>query len=100
MSNDSANTRISDLTQKAAIGLLSLVVTFMGILYNGQQDRIKELENRVVVLQTTKVDRSDLKEFKEEINASISAMKADLLTRSANDKKDILDRLDLLIRQK
>lgn len=100
MSNDSANTRISDLTQKAAIGLLSLVVTFMGILYNGQQDRIKDLENRVIVIQTTKVDRSDLKEFKEEINASISAMKTDLITRSANDKKDILDRIDLLIRQK
>lgn len=100
MSIDSANTRISDLTQKAAIGLLSLVVTFMGILYNGQQDRIKDLENRVIVIQTTKVDRSDLKEFKEEINASISAMKTDLITRSANDKKDILDRIDLLIRQK
>lgn len=100
MSNDSANTRISDLTQKAAIGLLSLVVTFMGILYNGQQDRIKDLENRVIVIQTTKVDRSDLKEFKEEINASISAMKTDLIARSANDKKDILDRIDLLIRQK
>lgn len=99
MSND-ANTKIANLTEKAAIGLLSLVVTFMGILYNGQQDRIKDLENKVVVLQTTKVDRSDLKEFKEEINASISAMKTDLITRSANDKKDILDRIDLLIRQK
>ena len=99
MSND-ANAKIANLTEKAAIGLLSLVVTFMGILYNGQQDRIKDLENKVVVLQTTKVDRSDLKEFKEEINASITAMKTDLITRSANDKKDILDRIDLLIRQK
>lgn len=100
MSNDSANNRISELTQKAAIGLLTLVVSFMGILYNGQQDRIKDLENKIVVIQTTKVDRSDLKEFKEEINASIFAMKSDLLARSANDKKDILDRLDLLLRQK
>lgn len=81
MSNDSANGRITNLTERAAIGLLSLVIGFMTILYNGQQDRIKDLESRVIVLQTTKVDRGDLKEFKEEINASIAAMKSDLIAR-------------------
>lgn len=81
MSNDSANGRITNLTERAAIGLLSLVIGFMTILYNGQQDRIKDLESRVIVLQTTKVDRGDLKEFKEEINASITAMKSDLIAR-------------------
>ena len=74
MSND-ANGRITNLTERAAIGLLSLVIGFMTILYNGQQDRIKDLESRVIVLQTTKVDRGDLKEFKEEINASITIQK-------------------------
>jgi len=71
MSNDSANGRITNLTERAAIGLLSLVIGFMTILYNGQQDRIKDLESRVIVLQTTKVDRGDLKEFKEDIYVTV-----------------------------
>lgn len=100
MSNDSANSRMNNYIERAAIGLLTIVLSFVTMLYNSQQDAIKELRNQNVVLQTTKVDRSDLKEFKEEINASISAMKADLITRSANDKKDIIERIDLLIRQK
>lgn len=100
MSNDSANARMNNYIERAAIGLLTVVLGFVTMLYNSQQDAIKELRNQNIVLQTTKVDRSDLKEFKEEINASISAMKTDLITRSANDKKDILDRIDLLIKQK
>jgi hypothetical protein len=99
MSND-ANARMNNYIERAAIGLLTVVLAFVTMLYNSQQDAIKELRNQNIVLQTTKVDRSDLKEFKEEINASISAMKTDLITRSANDKKDILDRIDLLIKQK
>ena len=88
MSND-ANARMNNYIERAAIGLLAVVLGFVTMLYNSQQDAIKELRNQNIVLQTTKVDRSDLKEFKEEINASISAMKTDLITRSANDKKDI-----------
>ncbi len=82
MSNDAnANSRMNNYIERIAIGLLTVVISFMTMLYNGQQERIKDLENKVVVLQTTKVDRGDLKEFKEEINASISAMKSDLIAR-------------------
>lgn len=81
MSNDTANSRMNNYIERIAIGLLTVVISFMTMLYNGQQERIKDLENKVVVLQTSKVDRGDLKEFKEEINASISAMKSDLIAR-------------------
>lgn len=81
MSNDTANNRMNNYIERIAIGLLTVVISFMTMLYNGQQERIKDLENKVVVLQTTKVDRGDLKEFKEEINASIAAMKSDLIAR-------------------
>ena len=83
------------LWQKLALGLISLLVAGLFLVYQGVSSDLKETQAQVAVLQTQKVDRADLRETESRLNNKIDAAFSNLVSRSAADKQDILQRLDL-----
>lgn len=81
MSNDSANTRISAIWERMALGLLAIILGFTVWAFQAQTKKVEELEARVLVIQTSKVDRSDLRDVEDRINSKIDGMKSDLIAR-------------------
>ena len=78
---ESANSRINNLWEKAAIGLLGILLGWMQIQYQDSKEQVKELETKVQTLYIDKVSKSDLKDVEERINSKIDGMKTDLLAR-------------------
>jgi hypothetical protein len=91
--------RISNYVERAAIGLLSLVVTLLFLGYQSHQSDFKELSARVLNLQMDKVSRADLSEVEQRINRNFDARINELINRSSSDKQDILARIDLYFKQ-
>lgn len=81
MSIESANTRINNLTERVAIGLLSLILGWGQLQYQEAKDRVKDLETKVQTLYLEKVSRGDLRDVEDRINSRIESMKSDLLAR-------------------
>lgn len=76
-----ANARINNLTERVAIGLLSLILGWGQVQYQEAKDRVKDLEIKVQTLYLEKVSKSDLREVEDRINSKIDGMKSDLLAR-------------------
>lgn len=76
-----ANSRINNLTERVAIGLLSLILGWGQVQYQEAKDRVKDLEIKVQTLYLEKVSKSDLREVEDRINSKIDGMKSDLLAR-------------------
>jgi len=90
-----ASGKINQLWEKLALGLLSLIVTGLFLVYQGVSSDLKETQAQVAVLQTQKVDRADLRETESRLNNKIDAAFSNLVSRSAADKQDVIQRLDL-----
>lgn len=97
MSNESASTKIANLWERAALGLLSFIVAAMFTTYQGQRSDFKSLEEKVLVMQTGKVNKEDLKDVESRLNNKIDASISNLIARSASDKADIISRLEYLL---
>lgn len=95
MSLNDVNTKISNLWERLALGLISLFVTILFMIYQGQQADFKALETRVLDIQMDKVSKEDLSAVERRINKNLDARINELISRSASDKQDILQRLDL-----
>jgi len=78
---ESANTRINNLYEKIAIGLLSVIIAWGQLQYQESKDRVKDLETKVQTLYLEKVSRGDLRDLEDRINSRIESMKSDLLAR-------------------
>lgn len=81
MSNESANTRINNLWEKFAIGLLSVVMALGMLVIQDIRTQNKELESRVLFLYTDKVSNQQLKDTEQRLVTNIEGMRSDLLAR-------------------
>lgn len=79
--NDSANGRLNALWEKLAIGLLTIIIGYQQLQYQEMRADIKDTQSKVVILTTSKVDRSDLRDLEDRINNKIDGMKTDLIAR-------------------
>lgn len=81
MPNDSANTRITAVWERFAIGLLSLVMALGMMVIQDIRAQNKELESRVLFLYTDKVSNQQLKDTEQRLVTNIEGMRSDLLAR-------------------
>lgn len=81
MPNDSANTRITAIWEKFAIGLLSVVMALGMLVIQDIRTQNKELESRVLFLYTDKVSNQQLKDTEQRLVTNIEGMRSDLLAR-------------------
>lgn len=95
MPNDSANIRINNLWERLCLGMLSLIVSALFLTYQGQRTDFKNLEEKVLTMQTGKVNREDLREVENRLNNKIDASISDLISRSAADKAEIIRTIEL-----
>lgn len=94
---DNANAKIANLWERAALGLLSFIVASLFTVYQGQRTDFKALEEKVLVMQTSKVNKEDLRDVESRLNNKIDASISNLIARSASDKADIISRLEYLL---
>lgn len=85
------------LWERVALGLLSFIVAALFMFYQGQREDFKGLEEKVLTMQTSKVNREDLREVEARLNNKIDASISNLIARSASDKADIIARLEYLL---
>lgn len=98
-SEQDANRRINNFAERAAIGLLSLVLSMVVYAYQGVVKDTKDLQAQVTTLQVNKVNREDLKEVENRLNNKIDAAFSSLAARGEANKLDVLQRLDLYFGQ-
>jgi hypothetical protein len=75
--------------------MLSLIVSALFLTYQGQRTDFKNLEEKVLTMQTGKVNREDLREVENRLNNKIDASISDLISRSAADKAEIIRTIEL-----
>jgi len=95
MTINDANSRISNLFEKACLALLSLFVSIMFISYQGINSDYKEMQATITQLQMIKVNKEDLREVEVRLNTKIESIGATLSANSMANKADILGRMDL-----
>lgn len=95
MTINDANSRISNLFEKACLALLSLFVSIMFISYQGIKSDYKEMQATITQLQMIKVNKEDLREVEVRLNTKIESLGATLSANSMANKADILGRMDL-----
>lgn len=81
MSNETANSRINNFWERAALFFLTAVLSLTVWAFQEQGKKVEALEQRVLLIQTTKVDRGDLRDVEDRINSKIDGMKSDLIAR-------------------
>lgn len=67
--------------ERAALFLMGVILSLTVWAFQEQSKKIEKLEAVTILLQTTKVDRGDLKETEARINTTIEAMKSDIIAR-------------------
>lgn len=92
---DSETGKISNLMERAAIGLLSFVVAIMFLVYQGQRGDFKDLEAKVYRVEIDKASREEIRDLESRINKNFDARMAELRSQATADKVDILQRIDL-----
>lgn len=80
MPNDPSN-RINNYWERIGLFLMATVLSLTVWAFQEQSRRVEKLEGTIIVLQTTKVDKGDLRDVEDRINSNISAMKSDILAR-------------------
>lgn len=81
MSNENSNSRINGYWERAALFLMGIVLAMTVWAFQEQSKKVERLEATVLVLQTGKVDRADLRDVEDRINSKIDGMKSDILSR-------------------
>jgi hypothetical protein len=99
MSNDSANQRITNFTERVAIGLLSIVLSMVVYAYQGVVRDTKDLQVQVTQMQMNKVNKEDLRETETRLNTKIDAAFNSLAARGEANKVDLIQRLDMYFGQ-
>lgn len=81
MSNENSNSRINGYWERAALFLMGVILAMTVWAFQEQSKKVERLEATVLVLQTSKVDRADLRDVEDRINSKIDGMKSDILSR-------------------
>ena len=81
MTDDSSNIRINNYWERVGLFLMATVLALTVWAFQEQSKRVEKLEGTIILLQTTKVDKTDLRDVEDRINSNISAMKSDILAR-------------------
>lgn len=80
--SDSANHRINNLWERAAIGLLMILLGVIQTQYwadkNESKQEIKELNTKVLELYRTSVTKTELKELETRLTNNNEAIRADV----------------------
>lgn len=81
-SEPNANTRINNLTEKLAIGVLALLIGAVQTQYWADKaeskEQVKELNAKVLDLYRTSVTKQELKELEARLTANGEAIRADV----------------------
>lgn len=81
-SEPNANTRINNLTEKLAIGVLTLLLGAVQTQYWADKaeskEQVKELNAKVLDLYRTSVTKQELKELEARLTANGEAIRADV----------------------
>jgi len=67
--------------ERASLFLMGIVLALTVWAFQEQAKKIEKLEAVALVLQTSKVEKSDLKDVEDRLSNSITAMKSDILAR-------------------
>ncbi len=76
-----ADRRINGYFERTALFLIGVVLSLTVWAFQEQSKKIERLETTVVMLQTTKVDRVDLRDLEDRFNSKIDGMKSDIIQR-------------------
>jgi len=95
----SAESRINSYWERAAIGLLAIVMSLTVWAFKEQGQRVENLEIKVIALDKVKTDRGDLREVEERLSSTLQALKSDLIARQDISQANILARIDLYMNQ-
>lgn len=96
--NETATAKLNRWTEKFLFWILSAVLTIGGTVYNKMDTRILTLEEKVNYLNQDKVSRQELKEEMSLLRAQIERGSRDAVEQQAAMKKEIIERLDLIMR--
>jgi predicted Holliday junction resolvase-like endonuclease len=93
------NSKLSGLWERFALGLLSLVVTILFMVYQGQRSELKEIESKVFALQMDKVSKQDMREVEQRLVQNFDAKFTEIRQQQDASKQDILARIDLYFKK-
>lgn len=91
----SVDRRINGYWERAALGLMAIVMSLIVWTYQEQASRVEALEAKVIALDKIKTDKSDLREVEDRLNSTLQAMKTDLIARQDITQANILSRIDM-----
>lgn len=75
---------------------LGLIVSYQQTQMQDQKQVAKDLEQKVFVLATEKVSKSELKDTEDRLTRNIDALKTDMIASNNIMKTDILQQISLL----
>jgi hypothetical protein len=85
-----ANGRLSSLIERACIALLGICVSVIFMSYQGVTKDVKELNDKIVLLQMDKIGKSDMRDFEVRTNSRMDAGFSSLAQRVDSNQQDIL----------
>jgi len=94
-SEDNANDRMNRLWERFAIGLLSVVLAWGLLTYQGLAKDVKDANDKIVLLQMDKVGKADMREMEIRVNSRMDANFSNLAQRVDANQQDIMRQLQL-----
>ena len=92
--------RINTYWERAALGLMAIVMSLIVWTYQQQSAKVEALETKVIALDKVKVDRGDLREVEDRLNSKMDGLRTDIINRQDIMQSNILGRLDLYFQTK
>ena len=92
--------RINTYWERAALGLMAIVMSLIVWTYQQQSAKVEALETKVIALDKEKIGRGDLREVEERLNSKMDGLKSDILARQDILQANIISRLDVYFKQK
>lgn len=92
--------RINTYWERAALGLMAIVMSLIVWTYQQQSAKVETLETKVIALDKVKVDKGDLREVEDRLNSKMDGLRTDIINRQDIMQSNILGRLDLYFQTK
>ena len=87
--------RINTYWERAALGLMAIVMSLIVWTYQQQSAKVEALETKVIALDKVKIDKGDLREVEDRLNSKMEGLRTDIINRQDIMQSNILGRLDL-----
>lgn len=92
------NEKWAQLSSKVLIGAVSVIFAVVGMMYSEVKQRLYALEEKVSYLQVDKISREEFKLEFIELRKELAENRADSALRDENMKREIIDRINLLMK--